>query len=144
MPQGHNLRPLSRGLWGEGRHPQKKNSRPFNSVEQNDHIEMLVVNFLKNDRGRDRGGDYSSNYFCLLKRAVAFSISNRMSPFWIFYDNTFYKNLLCPQRINYNLSPEDFRGDCHSQRRNFRTLKLRSTKWLYQNVDRKCLGKWWV
>ena len=45
--------------------------------------------------GVSGGGGWSpSNHFWLLKRAVVLSVYNRMNPFWIFYDNSFYT--MCP------------------------------------------------
>jgi hypothetical protein len=52
------------------------------------------------------GGELPSNHFRLLKSALAFLISNRMSPFWIFYDNSF--DTKCPgmkQKNNNNIVP---------------------------------------
>ena len=34
-----------------------------------------------------------------IKNGTSPLISNRMSLFWSFYDNAFYKNLICPQGI---------------------------------------------
>jgi hypothetical protein len=48
--------------------------------------------------------------FWLLKRAQALFISNRMSPFWSFYNITIYKNLIWSKRITYNPCPEDSEG----------------------------------
>ena len=45
-----------------------------------------------------------------IKRTITLSISNPMSPFWSFYDNAFYENLICPLGITYNPCPEGCEG----------------------------------
>ena len=56
------------------------------------------------------GGYMPSNHFRLLKKALALSISNRMSTFSSLDNKDFNINLICPQGINYNPCPEDCGG----------------------------------
>jgi hypothetical protein len=69
MPQRHNLQPFSWGLWGRVVILKDLISRPFNYIEQNGHIKMLLGNVWGND-GRG-GGDSPSDYFRLLKTIYA-------------------------------------------------------------------------
>ena len=43
-----------------------------------------------------------SNHFQLLKRGIELSISNRVSPFWNFYDSFFYRKCPCLKKATKN------------------------------------------
>ena len=109
MPEGHNLQPLSWRLWGGGCHPQRHNFQTLQSRWTKLPYQNVGRKYLGKwwELG---GGDSSSDDFRLLKKAIALWISNRMGPFWSFYNNAFYKNLICPPGINNKFSPEGCGG----------------------------------
>ena len=62
------------------------------------------------------GGNLPSDHFRIIKKALVLPISSRMSRFCSFYDETFYKNLICPKGINYDPCPEGYWGKrCYPQ-----------------------------
>ena len=113
----------------------------LNCVEQNSHLKILIC---LGKWWAWKGCFLPSNHFRLLKRALAISISNQMSPFWSFYDNTFYKNIICPQGITYNPCPEGCGRVSSSKTYFLPENHLRWAKWLSQNCDWMCLGEWWA
>ena len=64
--------------------------------------------------------------------------SDPVSPFCRLCDHPFYINLVCPHGISYNPRPQG----CGA-RLSFWSFQLRWTKWLSQNFDWMCFGKWW-
>jgi hypothetical protein len=117
------------------------------------------------------GGDSPSDYFWRLKSSITISISDRMSPFWSFYDDAFYKNLICPQNITYNPSPEGCgvgvvilkdiisRPLNYVQQNDYIKMLIRGFGKMmgvgrhspsdrfwrnFQNFSWMCLGKWWT
>ena len=70
-----------------GCHPKDIIPEPFNYVEQNSYLKILIGR-VWGSGGRGRGL-VAPNHFRLLKRALALSISNRLSPFRSSYDSAF-------------------------------------------------------
>jgi len=81
---GHNLKPLSWGLW-RACHPQRHNFQPFNDVNEIAISSFDQMCFWKSFAWEE--GYLPSNHFWLLKRELALSIFNRKSSFWSFYNN---------------------------------------------------------
>ena len=88
-PPGNNLQPLPWGLWGGGGcHSERHNFQTFHQY----WTKWLPQNFDKMRLGKRwawEGGKLPSNHVRLLKRDLAPSNSNQMSPFRGFCNNSF-------------------------------------------------------
>ena len=156
MPPGHKLQP-----WGmEGGSvalqsllTMKKGTSPFNS-QSNELFskflrQQMVIQKLLSDAFREKTrcmGGFHPPITLNLKKSSNFFFSNPMSPLRSFNDKPFYINLICPQGVQLTtlaLRAVGGGGGRHLQIHNFRTYQLCWTKWLFQNFDWMCLGKWW-
>jgi hypothetical protein len=89
-PQGITYNPRPEGCGGGGVVTLKDLvSRTFNYVEQNGYLKILIGCVWGNS-GLERWL-VALQSLSTIKRTQSLSISNQMSPFWSFWENTFYK-----------------------------------------------------
>ena len=122
----------------------KKGTSPF-SFQLNEPFSKFVRHqipiskFLSEklrENTRFRGGGIHPPITPNLKNGT--KTSDPVSPFCRLCDHPFYINLVCPHGISYNPRPQG----CGA-RLSFWSFQLRWTKWLSQNFDWMCFGKWW-